>query len=593
MVWGVTGAVAAFDVPPTPDAAPLLSRIGRSPSFRGWEVRPVNSTARWPERLEHAATLLRAEGAAVLSLRGGEFTTLFSYRIDPGVDWTSLVGPERLRAAMESETAVTAAIAAGRWGDQAAYAVIVAIERDASGASCLCALRRSVPFDAVEIAGAYAASRLMASSIDDGRKLAAAERAGAARLVQRSVRHELEHTRDAAALSRAAALIAASIDANGASIMLIDGAELHLSASVGLPKAMLGHRQRIGEGIAGYVAQSGEPVEVSGTVRDDRFTGTDPDAGSALSIPLRVADRVIGVLNVKRAAGGQEFDDLERTLVSDLADELARAVGQGATSTLEPPSSDPVPPSRSEPRIETLRVLAVEDHPVMRIGIRALLEREGLTVVGLSATSAEAVEQARQGLADVALVDLNLPDAEGVDVIERLHEAAPHLPVVAYSIDGSADRVRAAVRAGAIGYLNKGTPAKRVITALRAAAAGLSALGPEEAAALAEPHDAVSLVQKAVARSLPTGFDNPPDSTAVPRPADRPVADRSPKDALSARELELLKYLAEGYTNKEIARAMVLAEDTVKKAVQTLIAKLGATDRTHAVVIALRSDLIQ
>jgi two-component system, NarL family, nitrate/nitrite response regulator NarL len=258
---------------------------------------------------------------------------------------------------------------------------------------------------------------------------------------------------------------------------------------------------------------------------------------------------------------------------------------------LEPPTPDPVAPARAEPRTETLRVLAVEDHPVMRIGIRALLEREGMTVVGLSATSAEAVEQARQGLADVALVDLNLPDAEGVDVIERLHDAAPQLPVIAYSIDGSADRVRAAVRAGAIGYLTKGTPAKRVIAALRAAAAGLSALGPEEAAALAEPHDAVTLVQKAVARSLPNGFEHPPSAPIVTQAA-APV-DRSPKDALSARELELLKYLAEGYTNKEIARAMVLAEDTVKKAVQTLIAKLGATDRTHAVVIALRSDLIQ
>jgi DNA-binding NarL/FixJ family response regulator len=283
---------------------------------------------------------------------------------------------------------------------------------------------------------------------------------------------------------------------------------------------------------------------------------------------------------VKRAAGGEEFDDLERTLVSDLADELARAVGPGTTSTLEPPTPEPVAPARAESRVETLRVLAVEDHPVMRIGIRALLEREGMTVVGLSATCAEAVEQARQGLADVGLVDLNLPDAEGVDVIERLHDAAPQLPVVAYSIDGSADRVRAAVRAGAIGYLTKGTPAKRVIAALRAAAA-----------ALAEPHDAVTLVQKAVARSLPNGFDHPPSAPTVTQTV--PPVDRSPKDALSARELELLKYLAEGYTNKEIARAMVLAEDTVKKAVQTLIAKLGATDRTHAVVIALRSDLIQ
>jgi DNA-binding NarL/FixJ family response regulator len=238
-----------------------------------------------------------------------------------------------------------------------------------------------------------------------------------------------------------------------------------------------------------------------------------------------------------------------------------------------------------------LRILAVEDHPLMRIGIKTLLEREGLIVAGLCATSTEAVEFARQGGLDVALVDLNLPDAEGVDVIERVHEAAPDLPVVAFSVDGSADRVRAAVRAGAIGYLNKGAPADRLIAALRAAAAGLSAFGPEEAAALAEPHDAVTLVQKAVARSLPTGFDSPPE--AAPEAKVEKASERSPKDALTARELELLKYLAEGYTNKEIARAMVLAEDTVKKAVQTVIAKLGATDRTHAVVIALRTDLIQ
>ena len=528
----------------------------------------------------------------MLSLRGGRFTTLFAYRIDPEIDWIALLGPDRLRDAMASDTAVTAAIAAGKWGQQAAFAVLSAIERNASGASCLCALRRSVPFDAVEVAGAYAASRLMASSIDDGRRLAAAERAGAARLVQRSVRHELQSSRDGAALSRAAALIAASIDANGASIMLVDGAELQLRASVGLPTAMLGHRQRIGEGIAGYVAQSGEPIELTGAVRDDRFTGTDPDAGASLSIPLRVADRVIGVLNVKRAAGANAFDELERSLVSDLADELAHAVGSPAgTATLGPPVSAPAQPSPIKPAVETLRVLVVEDHPVMRIGIRTVLEREGIVVSGLSATSTEAVEQARQGVADVALVDLNLPDAEGVDVVERLHEAVPHLPVIAYSVDGSADRVRAAVRAGAIGYLSKGTPATRVIAALRAAAAGLSALGAEEAALLAQPHDAVNLVQKAVARSLPSAYEAPPEAAATPA-AERPV-ERSPKDALSARELELLKLLAEGYTNKEIARAMVLAEDTVKKGVQQLIAKLGATDRTHAVVIALRSDLIQ
>ncbi len=447
-----------------------------------------------------------------------------------------------------------------------------------------------MPFDAIEVSGAYAAARLMASSIEDGRRLAVAERAGAARLAQRSVRHELERAHDTDALTRAAALIAASIDANGASIMLVHGAELHLRASVGLPEAMLGHRQRIGEGIAGYAAQSGQTIELSGEVRDARFEGTDPGAGAALIIPLQVGGQVIGVLNVKRSATGAAFDELERSLVSDLAEELAHAVG--------PDRSDetmiPAPGTSARSAVSDgggLRVLAVEDHPLMRIGIRSLMEREGLTLVGLSATATEAVQQARDGGIDVALVDLGLPDAEGVDVIERLHEAAADLPIVAFTADGAPDRVRAAIRAGAIGYLHKGTPSKRIVAALHAAAAGLAALGPEEAAALAEPHDAVTLVQKAVARSLPPGFDNPPAPSA-PLRSER-VPDRSPKDALSARELELLKYLAEGYTNKEIARAMVLAEDTVKKAVQTLIAKLGATDRTHAVVLALRSDLIR
>ena len=528
----------------------------------------------------------------MISLQGGVWSTLFSYRIGDRLDWSALIGPDRLRAALGGERALTAAIPAGTWTDQVAYAVVAPIEAEPAAGSFLCAIRRSVPFDAIEVAGAHAAARLMASSIDDGRRLAVAERAGAARVAQRSVRQELERAHDAAALTRAAALIASSIDANGASIMLVDGAELQLRASIGLPQAMLGHRQRIGEGIAGYVAQSGEAMELSGTVHDARFESTDPDARSALVIPLRVADRVIGVLNVKRSVTGTAFDELERALVSDLADELAHAVapGNAAVATPAVPASAPAA-APTEAAGRTLRVLAVEDHPLMRIGIRGLLDAEGLALAGLSATAAEAVELARQGGADVALVDLGLPDAEGVDVIERLHDAAPQLPIVAFTADGSPDRVRAAIRAGAIGYLNKGTPAKRIVAALHAAAAGLSALGPEEASALAEPHDAVTLVQKAVARSLPAGFDNPPDLPPAAR-SER-VSDRSPKDALSARELELLKYLAEGYTNKEIARAMVLAEDTVKKAVQTLIAKLGATDRTHAVVLALRSDLIQ
>jgi len=109
-------------------------------------------------------------------------------------------------------------------------------------------------------------------------------------------------------------------------------------------------------------------------------------------------------------------------------------------------------------------------------------------------------------------------------------------------------------------------------------------MGPDEAVAAAAGVDPAPAngVERAPLPEVPAGTNG----------GATPSTD-TPHEPLTPRELELLRYMAEGYTNKEVARAIVLAEDTVKKAVQTLIAKLGATDRTHAVVLALRSDLIQ
>jgi len=559
----------------------------------------------------HAATLLRAEGAAVLTVRDGAFATLFTHQIAPETDWGELFGEDLLHSAHSAAGPLTAAIAAGRWGEEVAYGIVTRIEAQAT--PLLCVLRHHRPFDAIEIAAAHAAAVLLAQALDDGRRVAIADRLIAVRAVERTVRNGLETDgRDAAVLAQTAADIAASIDANGASIMVVDGEELILRGAVGLPGGAVGQRQRIGEGIAGWVAKNGEPIELRGAVSDARFTGTDPGASDALILPLRADGRVVGVLSIKRSGHNDAFDTLERTLAGELADELARAVsadtsgGEHAAGAVVAGGPQPT----GGPGTGRLRILAVEDHPVMRVGIRALLEREGMTVSGVPATCAEAVELARADGSDVALVDLGLPDADGVDVVERLHAAAPTLPIVAFTIDTSADRVRAAIRAGATGYLPKSIPTAQLVAALRAAAAGLSALAPSEAAALLEAHDAVSLVQKAVARSLPPAADPAPGSggsagsagsagsggtggSAGPAEGapDRASVQRT-RDSLSARELELLRYLAEGYTNKEIARAMVLAEDTVKKGVQTLIAKLGATDRTHAVVLALRSALI-
>ena len=554
-------------------------------------------------------------------MRDSGFATLFSHQIASDTDWAELFGEELLHAAHGATGPLTVAIAAGRWGDEVAYGIVTRIEAQLT--PLFCVLRHHRPFDAIEIAGAHAAAVLLAQALDDGRRVAIADRLIAVRAVERAVRNGLETSgRDATILAKTAADIAASIDASGASIMVVDGQELILRGTAGASGGTIGQRRRIGEGIAGWVAQSGTPVELRGAVTDARFTGTDPAATDALVLPLRVGERVVGVLSIKRSGQNDAFDALERTLAGEIADELARAVGADA------PSSAPVLPARSNeptpaaplPAAGRLRVLAVEDHPVMRIGIRALLEREGMLVSGVPATCTEAVEMALGGDVDVALVDLNLPDADGVDAIERLHAAVPTLPIVAFTIDTSADRVRDAIRAGATGYLPKSIPTAQLVAALRAAAAGLSALAPSQAAALLEAHDAVSLVQKAVARSLPPSVDASSTAPRGPVPSGAPAgpveaAGRSAtltpagaapgaaavperasaqrtRDSLSARELELLRYLAEGYTNKEIARAMVLAEDTVKKGVQTLIAKLGATDRTHAVVLALRSSLI-
>jgi len=244
-----------------------------------------------------------------------------------------------------------------------------------------------------------------------------------------------------------------------------------------------------------------------------------------------------------------------------------------------------------------LRVLAVEDHPVMQLGVRALLEREGLTVVGLTSTCSEAIGLLEDSQPDVVLCDLHLPDATGAEAIARIRAEAPALPIVAFSIDRSPELIRAVLRAGGNGYVSKDTSASRVIAALHAAVEGLVALGREAATSIARVDTPAPTAQPPIEAMEPeavgkAGAAKP--NGAIPNGVHPNGSSEtaSPHEPLTPRELELLRYMAEGYTNKEVARAMVLAEDTVKKGVQMLIAKLGAADRTHAVVLALRNHLI-
>ena len=656
-----------------------------NPPNRGRGRETVNSAARWPERLSHITALLRAEGAAVLTTSGDKLSTVFSHDISPETDWREIFEADALVRALAG-TPTGTPIAAGRWDEQAAFGLVTRLDLPESEA-LLCALRHGVPFDAVELSTASAAAELLSMSVADGRAVAEARRETAQQLDRAGLLERLlaglQETRGASALlAGAAEEIATRIGAAGTSIMLVEGNELRVRASVGLG-VPIGHGQRMDQGIAGWVARRGERVVLHGPIDDARFRGSDPLAGEAAVVPLWSGDEVIGVLNVKRPTGAgfdekldaldaiagdvaralsavTRIDELERerrtaTALEDVMRHAAADDAQAAARTaasafgyhavavrsldgrlLAVHAEDPEcrdaaiqASARVEPaeggavrvglarhgapidaedeeiagqaadalgllghaeeretgrrRGTRTRVLAVEDHPVMRMGVRALLEREGLQVAGIAATCAEAVDAVREDPPEVVLLDLGLPDATGTQAIERLREVSPSLPIIAFSVEKSPELIRAALRAGANGYVSKDSPTNQVVAALAAAVQGLTALGTVEAGALSRTTEQQRPPLEAVDEVSDVDVDEPIEPGA-------PVPVREP---LTPRELELLRYLAEGYTNKEIARAMVLAEDTVKKGVQTLIAKLGATDRTHAVVLALRRHLIE
>src|SRR5947207_951962 len=562
-----------------------------SPNGGAWEDT-VNPTARWPERLAHIAALLRAEGAAVLATSGDDLRTVFAHEVSADTKWRAIFDADAVVRALNG-TQVGTPVAAGRWDEQAAFALLTRIDLP-DGEALLCALRHGVPFDAVELSTAGAAAELLAMSVGDGRAIADAKHESAQNNDRVAVLERLltglEETRDASALlARAAEDIASRIGAGGTSIMLVEGNRLRVRASVGIG-VPLGHEQRVDEGIAGWVASRGERMVLLGPIDDDRFRGSDPQAGEAVIMPLRAGAEIIGVLNVKRPTGadgfgqkleappgsgvrvgvarhGRPYEPGEEQLAGRAADALGLLAHAGVASA----------PTRHT----GVRVLAVEDHPVMRLGVRALLEREGLVVAGITSTCAEAVDLIAEDEPDVVLLDLGLPDASGPEAVSRIRQVSSSLPIIAFSVERTPEVIRAVLRAGANGFVSKDAPSSQVIAALEAAVQGLTALGPAEARALSR-----------IAEAIPVG-DAADEAVEVEADDSEPGAAVPVREPLTPRELELLRYLAEGYTNKEIARAMVLAEDTVKKGVQTLIAKLGATDRTHAVVLALRRHLIE
>jgi DNA-binding NarL/FixJ family response regulator len=201
------------------------------------------------------------------------------------------------------------------------------------------------------------------------------------------------------------------------------------------------------------------------------------------------------------------------------------------------------------------RVLVVDDHPLTREALAALLEQEDFAVVGQASDGAEAIESARRLAPDLVLLDLSMPGLDGLTALPRLRAAAPGCEVVVLTASGTEENLLGAIMGGAAGYLLKSEPPERIVEFLRGVAQGEAALSG------------------AVARRLMEQVRGGGRRRGVPPEIAR---------TLSAREVEVLLLLDEHLGTDEIAKRLFISEHTVRSHVKSLLRKLGASSRGEA-----------
>jgi DNA-binding NarL/FixJ family response regulator len=201
-----------------------------------------------------------------------------------------------------------------------------------------------------------------------------------------------------------------------------------------------------------------------------------------------------------------------------------------------------------------IRVLTVDDHQLLREGIAAVIEsQEDMTLVAQASNGREAVESFRRLRPDVTLMDLRMPDMSGIEAITAIRSEFRDARIVVLTTYAGDAQAAAALKAGAVGYLLKSLVRKELLETIRAVHAGKRRVPPEIATEIAEH-----------------------------------VAD----DALTAREVEVLRRVAAGKSNKLIAAELDISEGTVKTHMKSILPKLDASDRTHAVMIALKRGIL-
>ena len=202
-----------------------------------------------------------------------------------------------------------------------------------------------------------------------------------------------------------------------------------------------------------------------------------------------------------------------------------------------------------------IRVLAVDDHALLRDGIAALIGNQSdMELVGEASNGREAVELFRHHQPDVTLMDLQMPEMGGIDALSAIRGEFPEARIIVLTTYAGDVQVFRALKAGAKAFLLKGLLRKELLDTIRAVHAGQKRLPPEIAAEIAE---------------------------------------HATDDSLTAREIDVLRLIAAGNANKEIAAQLSLTEETVKGHVKNILAKLDANDRTHAVTIGLKRGIIE
>jgi len=202
-----------------------------------------------------------------------------------------------------------------------------------------------------------------------------------------------------------------------------------------------------------------------------------------------------------------------------------------------------------------IRILAVDDHPLVRQGIAGLLEvQPDMTLVADASNGREAIQQFRAHHPDITLMDLQMPEMGGLDALIAIRNEFPDAKVIVLTTYVGDVQIRRALKAGAHAYLLKNTLHKQLLDTIRAVHAGKKALSPE---------------------------------------ASYEVAEHATDDALTPAEIAILRLIAAGKANKQIADQLSITEETVKSRVKSILSKLGANDRTHAAMIGLKRGIIE